>query len=69
MFLISSAAFDIINNICIQTNSLLTFADAFFKKPNARITGAYQKQDKNNNALRITSNQMTLHHYILLNNA
>ena len=52
-----------------KPNSLLTSAAAFFKKPNAQITGAYQKKDKNNNTLRIASNQMISQNYILLNDA
>ena len=70
MFLISSAAFMMLSaTFASKPNSLLTSAAAFFKKPNARITGAYQKKDKNNNTLRITSNQMISHYYILLNDA
>ena len=70
MFCTSSAAFMMLSaTLASKPNSLLTSAAAFFKKPNARITGAYQKKDKNNNTLRITSNQMISHYYILLNDA
>ena len=55
MFCTSSAAFMMLSaTLASKPNSLLTSAAAFFKKPNARITGAYKKKDKNNTLLPVT---------------